>query len=131
MYLKILNIINSNILYSSNNLQEYTRIHGGKISEEANALGNTRDTRSKYIKQWPKNRQIGQKLNSQGLKENLFNFKRYFSSVADESKINLKKIKRQIKENNTLIWLDNKLLSEILKGVFKQQLELVNLANIS
>ena len=129
-YLKILNIINSNILYSSNNLQEYTRIHGGKISEEANALGNTRDTRSKYIKQWPKNRQIGQKLNSQGLKENLFNFKRYFSSVADESKINLKKIKRQIKENNTLIWLDNKLLSEIRKEVFKQQLELVNLAII-
>lgn len=134
-YLRILNIVNFNLLCSSNNLQEYIRIHGGKISEEANALGNARDTlsnvcRGKYIKQWPRDRHIGQKLNSLCLKENLFNFKRYFSSVKDESKISFKKIKRQMKENNTLIWPDNKLLTEIRKKVFEQQLELVNLANI-
>jgi retron-type reverse transcriptase len=42
----------------------------------------------------------------------------------------LKKIKRQLKDNNMLIWPDSKTLGFIRKEVFKQQLELVNLADI-
>jgi hypothetical protein len=79
-------------------------MHGGKISEKANASGNVEDTinyvfRGKYIITWPRDVHIGQKLNSRGLKENLINFKRYYSSVKDESNITLKKIKRQLKDN--------------------------------
>lgn len=100
----ILDLVSFNLLYASSNVQVYNRMHGGKISEKANASGNVEDTinyvfRGKYIITWPRDVHIGQKLNSRGLKENLINFKRYYSSVKDESNITLKKIKRQLKDN--------------------------------
>ena len=72
----------------------------------------------------------GQKLNSQSLKENLPFYKRYYSTVKDESKLEITAIKRQLKNNNKFNWPDNKTLNIIRKEVFKQQLELVSLANI-
>lgn len=135
-YLRLfLNIVSFNLLYSSINIQVYDRIHGGKISEKANALNNVKDTinyvlRNKCIIKWPRDVHIGQKLNSRCLKENFINSKRYYSSVKDESKITSKKIKRQLKNNNMLVWPDNKTLGQIRKEVFKQQLELINLADI-
>ena len=135
-YLRLfLNIVNFNLSYSSINIQVYDRIHGGKISEKANALSNVKDTinyvlRDKCIIKWPRDVHIGQKLNSRCLKENFINSKRYYSSVKDESKITLKKIKRQLKDNSMLAWPDNKTLGQIRKEVFKQQLELINLADI-
>lgn len=127
----ILNIVSFNLLYSSSNIKVYSRIHGGKISEKANAVDTINYVfRGKAIIRWPRDVHIGQKLNSRGLKDNLINFKRYYSSVKDESNITLKKIKRQLKDNNMLTWPDNKTLGLIRKEVFKQQLELVNLADI-
>ena len=135
-YLRLfLNIVSFNLSYSSINIQVYDRIHGGKISEKANALSNVKDTinyvlRDKCIIKWLRDARIGQKLNSRCLKENFINSKRYYSSVKDESKITLKKIKRQLKDNSMLAWPDSKTLGQIRKEVFKQQLELINLADI-
>lgn len=135
-YLRLfLNIVSFNLSYSSTNIQVYDRIHGGKISEKANALSNVKDTinyvlRDKCIIKWPRDVHIGQKLNSRCLKENFINSKRYYSSVKDKSKITLKKIKRQLKDNSMFAWPDNKTLGQIRKEVFKQQLELINLADI-
>ena len=131
----ILSIVNFNLLYSSIKIQEFNRIHVGKISEKANVSGNAGNTvicvfRGKCTIRWPRNVNIGQKLNSRSLKENLIKSRRYYSSVKDESKITLKKIKRQLKDNNMSIWPDNKTLGLIRKEVFKQQLELINLADI-
>jgi hypothetical protein len=39
-------------------------------------------------------------------------------------------VKRQLKNNNMLIWPDNKMLGIIREEVFKQQIELVHLANV-
>lgn len=72
----------------------------------------------------------GQKLNSLSLKENLPFSRRYYSTVQDESKLVKIAIKRQLKNNNCFIWPDNKTLTVIRKEVFKQQLELVSLANV-
>ena len=129
----ILNLVNFNLLYSSIKIQEDNRIHGGKINEEANASGNAEDTinyvfRGECMIRWPRDVHIGQKLNSRCLKEYFIKSKRYYSSVKDELK--LKKIKRQFKNNNMPTWPDHKVLGLIRKKVFKQQLELVNIAEI-
>ncbi len=86
--------------------------------------------RGKCIIRRPRDVNIGQKLNSRSLKENLIKSRRYYFPVKDESKITFKKIKRQLKDNNMLTWPDNKTLGLIRKEVFKQQLELINLADI-
>jgi len=117
------------------NIQAFGRIYGGKTSEKANALSNVKDTINYALKniciiKWPRDVHIGQKLNLQCLKKKYINFKRYYSSVKDKSKIVLKKIKRQFKNNSMRIWPDNKTLGQIHKKVFKQQLELINLADI-
>lgn len=132
---EILNLVNFNLSCSSSEIQEYNRLHGGKICEKANAFSNTKDTinytfRGKCIIKWPRVEHIGQKLNSQCLKENSLYSKRYYSSVRDESKLNVTMVKRQLKNSNSLIWPDYKMLGIIRKEVFKQQMELVNLADI-
>lgn len=127
-----LNPVSFNLFCSSIQLQESSRIHGGKIGEKANALSNTRDSinfMSNKIR-CPVQHCKGQKLNSLSLKENLPVYKRYYSTVKDESKSEKTAIKRQLKNNDKFNWPDNKTLSIIRKEVFKQQLELVSLANV-
>ena len=70
------------------------------------------------------------KLNSLSLKKNLLYSKHYSSSIKDESKLNITMVKRQIKNNDKITWLDNKMLSIIRKEVFRQQMELIDLANV-
>ena len=72
----------------------------------------------------------GQKLNLLSLKKNLPFYKRYYSTVKDESKLKITAIKRQLKNNNKFNWPDSKTLNVIRKEVFKQQVELVSLANV-
>ena len=131
---KILNLVSYNLLGLSTYVQECSRFYGGKICEKTNALSNVKDTlnyifRGRYVAKKPRAKYMGQKLNSQCLEENLLDFKRYYSSVKDESKLSLKMVKRQLKNNNMLIWPNNKMLAVIRKEVFKQQMELVNLAD--
>ena len=59
----------------------------------------------------------GQKLNSQSLKENLPFYKRYYSTVKDESMLEITAIKRQLKNNKKFNWPDNKTLNIIRKEV--------------
>ena len=127
-----LNPVNSNLFYSSIQLQESSRIHGGKIRKEANALSDRRDSINFMLNKirCPLQYCKGQKLNSQSLKENLPFYKRYYSTVKDELKLEIAAIKRQLKNNNKFNWPDNKTLNIIRKEVFKQQVELVSLANI-
>ena len=92
-----LNPVSFNLFYSSIQLQESSRIHGGKIrKKKANALSNRRDSinfMSNKIR-CPLQYCKGQKLNSQSLKENLPFYKRYYSTVKDKSKLEITAIKR-------------------------------------
>ena len=63
-------------------------------------------------------------------KKNLLQSKRYYSSVKDKSKLTTTVIKRQLKNNDSLTWPDSQTLGKIRKEVFRQQMELVSLANI-
>lgn len=124
-----LNPVNSNMFYLSIQLQESSRIHEGKIRKEANVLPDRGDSINFMLNK----RKLSckrQKLNLQSLKENLFFYKRYYSTVREELKLEITVIKRQLKSNNKFNWPDNKTLNIIRKEVFKQQLELVSLANI-
>lgn len=127
-----LNLVSFNLLCSSIQLQESGRVHGGKIREKANAPGNTRDSINFILNKigCPVQYCKGQKLNSLSLKENLPFYKRYYSTVKDESKLEITEIKRQLKNNNKFNWPDSKTLNVIQKEVFKQQVELVSLANV-
>ena len=127
-----LNPVNLNLLCSSIQLQDYSRVHGGKIREKANALGNTRDSIDFMLNKirCPGHYCKGQKLNLLSLKENLPLHRRYYSTVKDESKLEITAIKRQLKNNNKFNWSDSKTLNVIRKEVFKQQVELVSLANV-
>lgn len=120
------------LLYSSVSTQEDSRGHGGKISEEAKAKGNALDTisngpRIELTMIWPRDKHIGEKLNSQCLKRDLSQTVRHYSTIADESSI--KTIKRSLTKNDTLNWPKQKILVKIREEVFKEQMELVNLAN--
>ena len=131
---EFLNLVNFNLLFSSNEIQELNRMHGGKIREKANALSNAKDTMHYMCKRcilikWPGVKHMGQKLNSLSLKENLLRSRRNYSSVKDKP-LDIKMVKRQLKDNSSLTWPDNKMLVLIRKEVFRQQMELVNLANI-
>lgn len=58
-----------NVLYLSRSMLKYNSIHGGKKSEKAKALGNTRDTgsnklRCKFVVYQPMSTLVGEKLNS-------------------------------------------------------------------
>lgn len=127
-----LNLVSFNLLCSSIQLQESGRVHGGKIHEKANAPGNTRDSINFILNKigCPVQYCKGQKLNSLSLKENLPFYKRYYSTVKDESKLEITAIKRQLKNNNKFNWPDSKTLNVIRKEVFEQQVELVSLANV-
>ena len=127
-----LNPVNFNLLCSSIQLQEFSIIHGGKIREKANALCNTRDSINFMLNKIRCTIQYckGQKLNSLSLKENLPFYKRYYSTVKDESKLEKTAIKRQLENNDKFNWPENKTLNIIRKEVFGQQLELVSLANV-
>jgi RNA-directed DNA polymerase len=131
----ILNIVIYNVLYSSKPMQEYDSIHGGKICEEANALGNPKDTESyidrrRHIINKPMNVQVGEKLNSLCLRENYIISKRHYSTIKEESEFNETEIKRMLINNDLITWPDNKTLNIIQREVFKKQMELVSLADI-
>lgn len=103
----VIDIVRNNLLYSSLFKQEYNRLHGGKISEEANVLGNARNTgkynnRGIVVTRWPRVVHIGEKLNSRCLKMNYLESIRYYSSVKEESHLEIEKIKRLMKSNITL-----------------------------
>ena len=127
-----LNLVSFNLLCSSIQLQESGGVHGGKTREKANALGNTRDSinfiSNKIV--CPIQYCRGKKLNSLCLKENLPFYKRYYSTVKDESKLEITAIKRQLKSNHKFNWPDSKTLNVIRKEVFRRQVKLVSLANI-
>jgi RNA-directed DNA polymerase len=127
-----LNLVSFNLLCSSIQLQESGRVHGGKICEKANAPGNTRDSINFILNKigCPVQYCKGQKLNSLSLKKNLPFYKRYYSTVKDESKLEITAIKRQLKNNHKFNWPNSKTLNVIRKEVFKQQVELVSLANV-
>lgn len=147
-YLNIIISIVSDVLLSSYK-QDNNSIHGGKISKEANALGNAKDT-DKYnrnrriIRNQPIYVQIGEKLNLSCLNKvsripplrggipplcggiNV----RYYSTIKEESKLSIAEIKRLLIDNNVLNWPDNKVLGLIYSEVFKKQMNLVKLANV-
>jgi hypothetical protein len=132
---KILNLVIFDLHFSSNNMQELCGLHGGKISKKANVLGNAKNTinyisQRKYIVRWPKIKNSGQKPNLRCLRKNPLYTTRYYSFVKDEPNLSTKMVKRQLKNNNMLIWPDNKMLGIIREEVFKQQIELVHLANV-
>lgn len=104
--IEVLNIVIYNVLYSSKSMQEYDSIHGGKIREEANALINLGDTenninRRRYVIYKPIV-QVGEKLNSLSLRENYKISKRYYSTIKEESELNLAQIKRMLTDNNMI-----------------------------
>jgi len=127
-----LNLVIFNLPYSSIQLQESGRIHGGKIREKANSLYNIRNSinLTLYRIECPRHRCQGQKLNSPSLKKNLPFYSCYYSTVKDESKLSKAAIKKQLTSNNQLHWPNNKTQSIIRKELFKQQLEQVNLADV-
>lgn len=47
---KFTNLVSLNLLHSSIQIQEFNRMHGSKIREEANALGNAKDTINALLK---------------------------------------------------------------------------------
>lgn len=131
----ILNIVIYNLIFSSYKKQEYIRMHGGKIRDKANVLGNARNTisynnRGINITRWPRVVHIGEKLNSQCLRMNYQGSIRYYSSIKDKSYLDINEIKRLMKDDLIQYWPDNKQLSLLHKEVYKEQMELVNLANI-
>jgi len=73
---------------------------------------------------------MGQKLNSLSPIIHLLQLKRYYSNVKDKLKLITTVIKRQSKNNGSLVWPENQTLGKIQKKVFRQQMELVSLANI-
>lgn len=130
-----INIVIKNLLYSSEKKQEYKRMHGGKIREEANVLGNARNTisynnRGINVTRWPRVVHIGEKLNSQCLRMNYLGSIRNYSSIRDESHLEIDEIKRFMKNDLTQYWPDNKQLSLLHREAHREQMELVNLANI-
>jgi RNA-directed DNA polymerase len=132
---KILNLVIFDLRCSSNDMQEFCGLHGGKISKKVNALGNAKDTvnyisQRKYIIRWPGIKNSGQKPNLRCLRKNPLYTIRYYSFVKDEPNLSVKMVKRQLKNNNMLIWPDNKMLGIIREEVFKQQIELVHLADV-
>jgi hypothetical protein len=46
----MLSTVDYNVLYPSRSMQGYGSVHGGKKNEEANALGNARDTEYRKLK---------------------------------------------------------------------------------
>jgi hypothetical protein len=99
-----LNLVIFNLPYSSIQLQESSRIHGGKIREKANVLHNIRDNINSTLNRikCTRHRYLGQKLNSPSLKKNLSFSSRYYSTVKNESKLSKTAIKRQLKSSNKL-----------------------------
>jgi RNA-directed DNA polymerase len=120
--------------HSSIIIQEGVVLYGGKISDQANALSNVRDTDKsnkvfrrfqpmKVSTNWP-SQQIGQKLNSQCLGRAKLNSMRYYSTAKDVNSI--KDLKRRLTSNN-LIWPSSIDLTIIHNEVHKEQMELVRL----
>lgn len=99
-------------IYSSISIQEYTVLYGGKISDQAKALSNFRDTdeSNKVIRYTQPTRvktnmglplqQIGQKLNSQCLRRGELYPMRYYSTVKEVNPV--KDLKRRLVGNSLL-----------------------------
>ena len=68
-----LNPVNSNLFYLNIQLQEFCKIHGGKIREKANALFNKRDSINFMLNKirYPRQYYKRQKLNLRSLEENV------------------------------------------------------------
>lgn len=99
-------------IHSSITIQESTVLYGGKISDQAKALSNFRDTEDsnkviRYIQPtkvkpnivFPP-QQIGQKLNSQCLRRGVFLPLRYYSTVKDVNPA--RDLKRRLVGNSLL-----------------------------
>lgn len=119
---------------SSITIQECAVLYGGKISDQANALSNVRDTdksnkvvrRSqpmRFSTNWPP-QQVGQKLNSPCLGRGKLISLRNYSTVKDVNPI--KDLKRRLVSNN-LLWPTSIDLTIIHNEVHKEQMELVRL----
>ena len=123
-------------VHSSITIQESIVLYGGKISDQANALSNFRDTEdsNKVIRHTQPTKvkfkmalplqQIGQKLNSQCLRRGAFLPLRYYSTVKDVNPA--RELKRRLVGNN-LLWPSSIDLTIIHKEVHKEQMELVRL----
>lgn len=119
-------------------IQESSVLYGGKISDQANALSNFRDTdeSNKVIryaqptKVKPKfklglsSQQIGQKLNSQCLRRGTLLPLRYYSTVKEVNPV--RDLKRRLVDNK-LLWPSSIDLTIIHKEVHKEQMGLVRL----
>lgn len=97
-------------------------LHGGKISEKANAIGNAIDTGRNY-------RMVSQTvLNSPSLSMSRIRFIRHYSTLKEE--LPAKGVKRAIIENGFKKWPNNEQINVIYKVVHKQQMALVEMANV-
>jgi RNA-directed DNA polymerase len=119
---------------SSITVQECAVLYGGKISDQAKALSNVRDTdkSNKVVRRfqpmkvnsnWP-SQQIGQKLNSLRLGRGKLNCLRHYSTVKDVDPI--KDLKRRL-VSNSLLWPSSTELTIIHNEVHNEQMKLVRL----
>lgn len=135
-YSKNSDIFIRHTIHSSITIQESTVLYGGKISDQANALSNFRDTDDykKVIRYTQPTKvktnmglplqQIGQKLNSQCLRRGALHSLRYYSTVKDVNPV--RDLKRRLVGNN-LLWPSSTDLTIIHTEVHKEQMELVRL----
>lgn len=107
-------------------------LHGGKISEKANALGNACDTlrknKSDYFGRQRPGLQTGKKLNSVSLNKVKLQFVRYYSV---EDNFSLTKVYERWHKNDIYFdtkWPNRVKMGEIHKKVFYEQTNLVRLA---
>ena len=131
--------LNNSVLHATNSsitIQESTVLYGVKISDQANALSNVRDTDksnkvirriqpTKVSKNMNKSSwQVGQQLNSQCLGRGKLNSLCYYSTVRDVNPV--KDLKRRL-VSNSLLWPSSIDLTIIHNEVHKEQMELVRL----
>lgn len=93
----------TNVLFSSYK-QEDNSIHGVKIREEANVLGNAKNTDEnncirRIIRNRPRYVHLGEKLNSQCLNTtSLINVRHYYT-IKEEPELSMVEVKRLLTEN--------------------------------
>lgn len=93
----------TNVLFSSYK-QEDNSIHGVKIREEANVLGNAKNTYEnncirRIIRNRPRYVHLGEKLNSQCLNTTSLINVRHYSTIKEEPELSMVEVKRLLTEN--------------------------------